>query len=314
MYFFAASRMDENQLSCMKALTFKALFRRWRAIESVPKKRMPNRCHVYANLMGAPGLKNTAYVSISLIRCNTLPVSNSRLGILFSHSHAFAVNRMSAYRLVNCSRVFLEAASGYGLVNPVQAMVRKLCRKRSMGKIIFCNNEQAGGVFIDTVDNAGPTLTADTGERVTAVIKQCVYKSTVRMSGGRMHDHAALLVYYNKVSVLINDIKRDVLCYKGNILQLREEHENLITGIAAIIFFKRLSVQAYKPLIKKFLNLASAELGHITHEESVDSFAALLSTNKSIKIFHYLNSARMSSRLKSSSNLAWGLGWAFIGG
>jgi len=87
-----------------------------------------------------------------------------------------------------------------------------------MSMVVFRGNNKPGRVLIDSVHDAGPHYAADTGKTVATMVEQCVDQRAVRVPGRWMYDHSAGLVYHNYVSVLKNNIERDVLCQDyGNI-------------------------------------------------------------------------------------------------
>ena len=70
-------------------------------------------------------------------------------------------------------------------VNPGQGVVLKLGGELLVGSIVFRRDDEAGGVPVDPVDDAGPQLPSDAGEGVPAVVQQGIDQRAVRVAGGR---------------------------------------------------------------------------------------------------------------------------------
>ena len=85
-------------------------------------------------------------------------------------------------------------------------MIRQLSRQCQMGGVVFGGDDQAAGVPVDAVNDAGTLLAADAGEGVPAVVQQGVDQRAVRMARRRMHHHALWLVYHNDALILIDDV------------------------------------------------------------------------------------------------------------
>ncbi len=75
----------------------------------------------------------------------------------------------------------------------------------------FCDDEAAGGVFVEAVDDAGSFDAADAGELAFAVVEECVDEGAVVVSGGGVDDHAVLFVEDEEVRVFVEDVEGDFL-------------------------------------------------------------------------------------------------------
>ena len=61
-----------------------------------------------------------------------------------------------------------------GAVFPGKGVLFDLFGQASVGKVVLCHDQKAAGVLVDAVDNAGADDPVDAGQRVTAVVEQCV--------------------------------------------------------------------------------------------------------------------------------------------
>ena len=104
-----------------------------------------------------------------------------------------------------------EAAHRHRLVHPGQGVVLKLGGQSQMGPVVFRGDDQAGGVPVNAVDDAGAQGTVDAGEGIPAVEEQGVHQSPVWMSGGGVDHHAHRLIHYDHIFVLVHHVQRDVL-------------------------------------------------------------------------------------------------------
>ena len=131
------------------------------------------------------------------------------------------------------------------------------------------------------------------------MVHQRVYKCAIRVSRSRVNHHAAGLVDNDNVRILIDDVERDILRFKRNILRSRQEQLNYFPGISAVILLQRPAVKQDCPGVQTFLDLAAGILRQNTGKESVDTFSALLDCYLYYALVHYLNSLSISSRSKS---------------
>ena len=109
------------------------------------------------------------------------------------------------------------------LVRLVNLAPGKLSREPPVRFIIFCNDHQAAGSAIETVNNPRPQI-ARTGRKLLEAVQQGVYESApiasvIRRAGTCMNHHSRGLVDDGKVVIFINDIERDFL---GNRAQGRK--------------------------------------------------------------------------------------------
>ena len=206
-------------------------------------------------------------------------------------------------------------AGDHRFILSVQAVIRQLRRQSLVRHVILCRNDKPRCVLIDAVDYAGSPLTADTGEAVPAMVHQRVYKCAVRVPRSRVDHHAAGLVDNDNVRILIDDVERDILRFKRNVLRFRKEQLDHVPGISAVILLQRPAVKQDSPGVQTFLDLAAGILRQNTGKESVDTFSALLDCYLYYALVHYLNSLSISSRSKSVLLFAGaagcaGFGWA----
>ena len=166
--------------------------------------------------------------------------------------------------------------AGQGLILAVEAVVGELRGEGAVGRVVLRGDQQAGAVLVDAVDDAGPLLPADAGERVAAVPEQGVDQSAVRMAGSRVHDHAARLVDHDEVRVLVHHVEREVLRDERDLLRRGDDDLKTVARRAAVVLFDRRAAEGDKAALQQALGGAAGKTRYMAREESVDAIAALL--------------------------------------
>ena len=158
-------------------------------------------------------------------------------------------------------------------------MILQLCGQGLMGKVVFCRDEQAGGVLVDAVDDAGAQLTVDTGQAALTVVEQGVDQRTTPMAGGRM-DHQSLgLVDHDQIVVLVGHIQRDVLRLQIDLLHWGKVHLKGVLRCGFVIFADCLPVLCDAPVLQKLLCAAAGQIGEQAGQQHIDALAGKLGFN-----------------------------------
>ena len=77
-----------------------------------------------------------------------------------------------------------------------------------MDLIVFCNDQQARGVLVQSMNNSRPNHAAYSG-KIPAVIEKAMHKGSRAVSRSRMNDNPGRFIYDDKGTVL----KYDMKCY-----------------------------------------------------------------------------------------------------
>ena len=109
-------------------------------------------------------------------------------------------------------------------------MVLELRGERGVGGVVFRRDDEAGGILVDPVDDAGALFPADAGERVAAVREQRVDQRPVRVPRRGMDDESLGLVDDDDIRVLVADLQRDRLRLDRDLADLRERQLQRISG------------------------------------------------------------------------------------
>ena len=93
-----------------------------------------------------------------------------------------------------------------------------------------------------------------------------------------MDNHAARLIDDNDISVLIENIKGDVLRTNGDLLRRGEIARDALSSAQLIVRLARRSIYSNPLLFDQPLCIAARQIGHLTHEENVQPFARAVRT------------------------------------
>ncbi len=104
------------------------------------------------------------------------------------------------------------------IIATFNAVPRKLLRKSVMRRICFGDNQQAGRVFIDAVDDPRSFLSAHAGQAVAKMEQERIDQSAAGGAGCRMDHHACGLVDDDQVMILVYNVEWNGL---GNHFSLR---------------------------------------------------------------------------------------------
>ena len=216
--------MPEPQLHRMEALPREPRHRLLRPIDRVPADGMPNIRHVHPDLMGPPGLQTAPDMGEPLKPLQYLPVGH-RIPPPVRHGHLLPIRTMPANRRVHSPAVLPQVPDHHRLICPCQTVVLKLCGQCLVRSIILCRNDQAAGVPVDAVDDAGAQRAPHAAEAPPAVVEQGVDQGPVRVPRRRVDHHPHRLIDHDDVLVLIDHIQRDIL--RQGVRRLRLRHEDL---------------------------------------------------------------------------------------
>lgn len=118
---------------------------------------------------------------------------------------------MSSDRDANGAGIGGKVSDGDCVIRACEGMVLELSCEGMMSAVIFCDDEEAAGIAIDTVNDSGAQDAINTGEGVTAMGEEGVHEGTVGVTWGGMDDHTGWFIHDEEVSIFEDDIERDFL-------------------------------------------------------------------------------------------------------
>jgi hypothetical protein len=167
--------------------------------------------HVDADLMGASGEEAALDEGAVFVDGEAFPLGDGFFaGAVVEDGHALAVDGVAADEVLLAAFVFGWDAVDDGEVGFGDATVGEGFGEAAVGAVVLGDDDAAGGVFVEAMDDAGAGFTADAGE-VVAVMEEGVDEGAVGVAGGGVDDEAGGFVDDEDVAVLIEDFDGDVL-------------------------------------------------------------------------------------------------------
>ena len=112
----------------------------------------------------------------------------------------------------------IRFAMHHGQVAAGHRVILELPGQPMMRPVGFGDNQEASGVLVDPVDDAGPTLAANSRQRIAAMKEQCVDQRATRCTGRRVHHHPRRLVDHDQVAILPDHLERNILRQSRHII------------------------------------------------------------------------------------------------
>ena len=129
-----------------------------------------------------------------------------------------------------------------------------------MGKIVFGHNQQAAGIFIDTMYDSRTQHAADSGQRIPAVCQQRVDQRAGIIAGRRMDHHALRLIHHQQIAVLVDNIQRNRLRLCGIGYRLRYLHAHRFPAVQPVVFRPHPAIHRNRALLDPALYRRAALL------------------------------------------------------
>lgn len=238
--------MLEFKLPCMEHEPRRGLLGFF-SVDGIAVDRSADVMEVDADLMGASGVK-VALNEGGLGLCvggQDLVVGDRGLSAgRVDNGHLLAVDRMATDMGEDRVTAFRGDPVGYGEVDLLHRLsLGKLGDEALVSRVGFRDDQTAGSVFVEAVDDAGSLDPAYTGELAFAVVKERVDESSLVVPRGRVNHHAVFFVEDEEVFVLEEDFQGNVLgrCFGGNGLRYRDRDQ--ITSLHRVPGFCRAIVE-----------------------------------------------------------------------
>ena len=254
--------MDKAQFSGMKALAAQLFVHIAGTVYAIPCQRMADGGHMHPNLMGAAGLELTGNTGEVSKPFQYLParISILSMGALRQHGHLFAVFGVTAKKALHKACILPQIAVHHRLIDPVDTVNAHLFGKALMGGVIFCHHQQAAGILVDSVNDAGTDGAANAGQTTAAMVQQRVHQRPVRITRSRMDHHPLGLVHHQQVLVLIDDFQGDFLGLRLNGLGVRQQDRHSLSGAQLFFLVGGVAVTQHAPLLRQSLHRAAGKL------------------------------------------------------
>ncbi len=124
-----------------------------------------------------------------------------------------------------------------------------------MGALVLCQQDQAGGLFVQAMDDARPLLAADP-LNIRLITQHGIHERPGSVSRGRMHHHASRFIDNDQVLIFEDDIEGDILRDQAHRRGWRDSYRHPRTT------FQRLT---------RFFGDAAVHIHKSTRDESLDA-------------------------------------------
>ncbi len=211
------------------------------AIKRIAEDRVADVGHVDADLVGAPGLQPAADQA-DLGRWRTGRESfghfivgdgaAGRLGL--GHRHLLAVGGVAGDRLIDGGAAPVRFAPGQGVIGALQpavaAMGGKLGTQRAVGRVGLGDDQQAGCVLVEPMDDAGPPDAGDAGQAFTAMGKDAVDQGARPVARPGVDDQAGRFVDDQYLAVFKHDVELHRFAFRFGLPGRRQPGGDFITA------------------------------------------------------------------------------------
>ena len=175
--------MHEAKFLRVQALAVLTQFGLFAAVDHVPQDRVAAVGHVDADLVRPARFQLTLDKRIAGKALQHAPVRHGAAAVFLRDGHFLAVGRVAADRRIDGAGIVLDIAADDTHIRPGQTVILQLRGKRGVREVVLGCDDEAGCVFVDAVDDAGPLFPTDAGQRIAAVCQQCVDERAVCMTG-----------------------------------------------------------------------------------------------------------------------------------
>ena len=213
--FLVAGGVAESQLAGVEheAVGIGAFFTRF-AVDGVTEDGCADVFEVNANLVGAAGVEGAfdEAGAVALLGEDFVVGDGGFAGAGVDDGHLLAIDGMAADVGEDGVGVFEGGLGGDGVVDFGGGFAfGKLGEEGLHGAVGFGDDDAAGGVFVETVHDAGTFDAVDAGELVSAMMEEGVDEGAIGIASGGVDDHAVGFVENDEVLVFVEDVERDVL-------------------------------------------------------------------------------------------------------
>ena len=293
--------MEKPQPHGVETLARQPRHRLFGPIHRIPQNRVADVGQVDPDLVGAARLQAATQMGDAGIAGDDLPMCHGLPPPLAHHRHALAVHRMAADGRVDSAAVLPEIAHRQALIRPGQGVVRQLGRQGQVGRVVFGGDNEAAGVPVDAVDNAGTLLAPHAGQALPAVIQQGVDQGPVRVPRRRMHHHPRGLVHHDDVLVLVYHVQGNILGPGFRLLRLRQRHLQHLSRLDPQVLRHRAAPVRNASLLQKPGSGGAGQPLQPPGQQAVRPLPRLLSCHRQPGRFHAFCPSCRIYRIKTGS-------------
>lgn len=249
------------------------------AVEGVAQQRMALGGQVHPDLVGAAGLE-PAFQQADPLPGEVLqgPVAGRRwLAAAHDHGHLLAVARAAADVAGDLAGRRPRLAPDQRQVAALDGPGRELLHQALVRLLGLGGDDQAAGVLVQAVHDAGPAHAADALQAVAAVGDQGVHQGAVRVAGRRVHDQARGFVDHDQVLVFMDDRQGNILSGQLDGFSLGHQDGESLAGFDPQRGLNyRLAARRQAAFLDQRLDPAAGQAGQAAGEQPVQALAGFL--------------------------------------
>ena len=152
--------------------------------------------------------------------------------------------------------------------------ILELLLKMMMGAIVFGDNDQTAGIFVEPVHDAGSLLIAYTF-KIGGMGQHGIDQRAAGVAGRWMHDHAGRFVNHDHIVIFVNDGKGNGFGYEAALRGRRDSDSNLIAaGKFVTRFANRNVIDGDKAIVNEALEMDARKVRERGGKVTVNPVAA----------------------------------------
>jgi hypothetical protein len=245
------------------------------AVEAVAYDGMADARQMHADLVGAAG----AYADLKQREAVEAPQhvifapGGAALGETGGHAHTLA--GIAGNWFFDAAAILLHYAVDQGEISLLHLAIGELFGEAPMRDVVLGYQEDAAGVAVEAVNDAGPQFAGVAGESAEAMQERVHQRAGMDACPG-MYDHAGGLIDGHDVRIFVEDGERDLLrcgMERGWIGWLDVNDIRQPDGIRRT---GGVPVNEHVPLLDPSLHTGAADLGKALVHRMIQPFARIL--------------------------------------
>ena len=243
-------------------------------INRVTEDRISKVLEMDANLMSSATVQPAFKQARLSPRAHNFEIGSCHAPAFARNRHLLAMNAMTRDRRDNASGRTPQFPDDKRQVDLVDRARRELPRKAIVRKIVLRHHQTTACFFIQSMNNAGSLLPADTG-KIFAMRKQSVNQRPALAAGAGMNRNSRWFVYHDEIVVFKQDEERDLFRDEIDRRHRRLEQYNAVARSNHVARTRSSSVYRYVTLANKRLNSRPGKFRRRFSEKTIQPRAAI---------------------------------------
>ena len=119
-----------------------------------------------------------------------------------------ALCTVSDFMKLDTDNPLLRRAACDGVIDALKVVLSEELGEAGVCSVVLGDDDEASGVFVNAMDDAGARDAANAGERVRAMREQRIHDRPAHRARRGVHGHAAGFVDDDEMLVLVDDVER----------------------------------------------------------------------------------------------------------